>query len=374
MLPHESIFFAPARRLHYFSLMRFLTSARPFVACGTLALLAACNSKTDEKGGRDAKKNNGPVLVDVLVARPSAVTDSIEANGAVVANNYVELHPEVSGRLTFLQVNEGKHVRKGDIIARINDADLQATLQKTRALLQVSHLSQDRLKKLLKIQGVNQADYDLAVSQVRSNEADAAYTQAMLAKTVIRAPFAGVLGLRQVSPGAYVTPTTIIATLQADTNLKVDFTLPEANGGIVHTGAVVTVRLAGNPPRSYPATVLAQETQVNQTTRNLTIRALLPASAQASPGAFAKVSVSTGAARRSVLLPTNAIMLGDKSDQVVLVKNGKAVMRDVRTGKRQKDQIAVISGLAAGDSVVTNGILFTQPGKPVKVRKASAKD
>ena len=354
--------------------MRFLTSARPFVACGTLALLDACNSKTDEKGGRDAKKNNGPVLVDVLVARPSAVTDSIEANGAVVANNYVELHPEVSGRLTFLQVNEGKHVRKGDIIARINDADLQATLQKTRALLQVSHLSQDRLKKLLKIQGVNQADYDLAVSQVRSNEADAAYTQAMLAKTVIRAPFAGVLGLRQVSPGAYVTPTTIIATLQADTNLKVDFTLPEANGGIVHTGAVVTVRLAGNPPRSYPATVLAQETQVNQTTRNLTIRALLPASAQASPGAFAKVSVSTGAARRSVLLPTNAIMLGDKSDQVVLVKNGKAVMRDVRTGKRQKDQIAVISGLTAGDSVVTNGILFTQPGKPVKVRKASAKD
>jgi len=353
--------------------MRFFPAAPLFIASTALALLAGCHAKPDDaKGGKGGKKDNGPALVDVLVARPSAVTDSIEANGAVVANDYVELHPEVSGRLTFLHVPEGHRVPKGTIIARINDADLQANLQKTRALLQVSRLSQDRLEKLLKVQGVNQADYDLAVSQVRGNEADAAYTQALLAKTVIRAPFTGIMGLRQVSPGAYVTPTTIIATLQADTKLKVDFTLPEANGGLVHPGSVVTVQLAGNPPRRYPATVIAQESQVNQTTRNLTVRAQLPAGAQASPGAFARVSVPTGAARRSVLLPTNAIMPGDQSDQVVVVKNGKATMRDVRTGDRQQDQIAITSGLVAGDSVVTNGVLFTQPGKPVKVRKAKS--
>ncbi|WP_151089121.1 efflux RND transporter periplasmic adaptor subunit [Hymenobacter baengnokdamensis] len=351
--------------------MRFFTSAQLVLAGGALALLAGCHSKTDDsKGGKDSKKNNGPALVDVLVAHPSSVTDSIEANGTVVANDFVELHPEVNGRLIALNVSEGRHVSQGSIIARINDADLRAQLQKTNALLQVARLSQDRLEKLLKVQGVNQADYDLAVSQVRSNEADAAYTQAMLAKTVIRAPFAGVLGLRQVSPGAYVTPATIIATLQADTKLKVDFTLPEANGNIVQPGSVVTVRFAGNPPRRYNATIQAQESQVNQTTRNLTVRALLPAGAQVSPGTFARVSVSTGAARRSVLLPTNAIMPGDKSDQVVLVKHGKAVMQDVKTGDRQNEQIAVVSGIAAGDSVVTNGVLFTQPGKPVKVRKA----
>ena len=351
--------------------MRFFSAAPLFIASTALALLAGCHAKPDDaKGGKGGKKDNGPALVDVLVAQPTAITDSIEANGAVVANDYVELHPEVSGRLTYLNVQEGHHVSKGTIIARINDADLQANLQKTNALLQVSRLSQDRLEKLLKVQGVNQADYDLAVSQVRSNQADAAYTQAMLAKTVIRAPFAGVLGLRQVSPGAYVTPATIIATLQADTKLKVDFTLPEANGGLVHPGSVVTVLLTGNPSRRYPATVIAQESQVNQTTRNKTVRAQLPAGALASPGAFARVSVPTGAARRSVLLPTNAIMPGDKSDQVVLVKHGKAVLQDVRTGDRKDDQIAVVSGLAAGDSVVTNGVLFTQPGQPVKVRRA----
>ncbi|MDJ0367758.1 efflux RND transporter periplasmic adaptor subunit [Hymenobacter sp. H14-R3] len=352
-----------------------LRHTTPLVVAGALALLAGCHAKPDEaKGGKGGKKDTGPALVDVLVARPSTITDSVEANGTIVANDFVELHPEVNGRLTFLQVNEGKRVTKGSIIARINDADLQAQLQKTRALLQVSRLSQTRLQTLLKVQGVNQADYDLAVSQVRSNEADAAYSQAMIAKTIVRAPFTGVLGLRQVSAGAYVTPATIIATLQADTKLKVDFTLPEASGSVVHPGSVVLVYLAGNPPRRYPATVLAQESQVNQTTRNLTVRALLPPGAQVSPGSFARVRVPAGAARRSVLLPTNALLPGDKSDQVVLVKNGKAVLQNVRTGDRQNDHIAIISGLAAGDSVVTNGVLFTQPGKPVKVRKAQAKN
>lgn len=361
--------------------MRFFSAARPgtsslgaapLLLAGALALLAGCHAKTDEAkgggGGKDGKKNNGPALVDVLIARPSSVSDSVEANGTVVANDFVELHPEVSGRLTALNVQEGQRVTKGTVIARVNDADLRAQLQKTTAVLRVSQLSVNRLEKLLKVQGVNQADYDLAVSQVQSGQADAAYTQALIAKTVVRAPFTGVLGLRQVSPGAYVTPATIIATLQADNKLKVDFTLPEAYNNLVQPGAKVAVNFAGNPPRRYLATVQALESQLNQTTRNLTVRALLPAGVQVSPGSFARVQVATGAARRSVVLPTSAIMPGDKSDQVVLVKNGKAQMQDVKTGDRQDDKIAVVSGLAPGDSVVTNGVLFTQPGKPVKVR------
>jgi len=348
--------------------MRFITAAT-LLAAGTLSLLSGCHAKPDAASGPEAKKNAGPPLVDVLVAQPSAVTDSVVANGTIVANDFVELHPEVSGRLTALQVAEGQRVSKGTVIARINDADLRAQLRKTNALLAVSRLSQQRLEKLLAIQGVNRADYDLATSQVQSNQADAAYTQALLAKTVVRAPFAGRLGLRQVSPGAYVTPATVIATLQADTKLKVDFTLPEANGQLTRPGTVVRVRLDGNPPRRLAATVVAQEGQVNQTTRNLTVRALLPAGTQASPGTFAQVSVPTGAARRSVLLPTNAIMPGDQSDQVVLVRGGKAFMQNVVTGARQNDKIAVVKGLQAGDSVVTNGVLFAQAGKPVKVRK-----
>ena len=348
--------------------MRLFFAPLYLLTAGALGLLAGCHAKADKaaaKGGD--KKNAGPALVDVLVARPSASGDSVVANGAVVASDYVELHPEVSGRLTALNVAEGRRVRKGTIVARINDADLQAQLAKTNALLKVSNLSQQRLQKLLEVQGVNQADYDLAVSQVQSNRADADYTRALLAKTIIRAPFSGVLGLRQVSPGAYVTPATIITTVRADEKLKVDFTLPEANAALVQPGSRVTVRLGG---RRYPATVQALESQVNQTTRNLTVRALLPAGVLATPGTFARISVSAGAARQRVQMPTSALVPGDQADQVVLVKDGKAKMQNVQTGDRQNDSIAIVSGLAPGDSVVVSGVLFTQPGKPVKVRKS----
>lgn len=351
--------------------MRLFSAPFYLLAASALALLGGCHAKTDKAAKGGDKKNAGPALVDVLVARPTASGDSVVANGAVVANDYVELHPEVSGRLTFLNVREGQRIAKGTVVARINDADLQAQLAKTNALLKVSHLSQQRLEKLLAMQGVNQADYDLAVSQVQSNEADAAYTRALLAKTIIRAPFSGIVGLRQVSPGAYVTPTTILTTVRADDKLKVDFTLPETNAALVQPGNKVTVSLGG---RRYPATVQALESQVNQTTRNLTVRALLPAGVLATPGTFARISVSTGAAHQRVQLPTSAIVPGDQADQVVLVKKGKAQMQNVQTGDRQNDSIAIVSGLAPGDSVVTNGVLFTQPGKPVKVRKAVAKN
>lgn len=131
-----------------FRALRPLPTACLLVASG--ALLAACHAKPDEAkgGGKGDKKNSGPALVDVLVARPSSVSDSVEANGTVVANDFVELHPEVSGRLTSLNVQEGRRVSKGTIIARINDADLRAQLQKTNAVLRVAQLSVNRLEKL----------------------------------------------------------------------------------------------------------------------------------------------------------------------------------------------------------------------------------
>ena len=168
-----------------------------------------------------------------MVAKPRPISNQIEANGSVMANEYVELHPEISGRIVYLNVPEGGSVTKGAVIARINDADLQATLEKSRAQLELYQKSEERAHRLLDINGINQSDYDLAVSNVNSTKADIDYTQAQLDKTVIRAPFDGVVGLRQVSPGAYVTPANIIATVQQLDKIKVDFTLPEQYAGII---------------------------------------------------------------------------------------------------------------------------------------------
>jgi membrane fusion protein (multidrug efflux system) len=155
-----------------------------------------------------------PAVVDIIIAAPQPITNDIEANGTVLANEYVELHPEVSGRLTYLNVKEGDPVTKGSIIARINDADLEAQLQKSKVQLDLAQKTEERLKKLLEVNGINQSDYDASLNTVQGLQADIAYTQTLIDKTIIRAPFSGLIGLRQVSPGAFVTSNDVIASIQ----------------------------------------------------------------------------------------------------------------------------------------------------------------
>jgi membrane fusion protein (multidrug efflux system) len=295
------------------------------------------------------------------------VNNTIEANGAIVANEYAELHPEISGRITYLDVPEGTHIAKGTLIARINDADLQAQLQKSKVLLDLYQKTEERDRKLLAINGINQADYDLALNNVNSTKADIGYTQAQIDKTIIRAPFDGVIGLRQVSIGAYVSPTDVIATIQQLDKIKVDFTLPEQYGSAVKKGATVDVVIdvAGNIHRS--AKIIATEPQITATSRNIKVRALLE-EGKGRPGAFAKVYINAGADAKSILVPTNSIIPNDKNNQVILVKNGKAAFTDVRTGVREADNIEITNGISPGDTVVVTGVLFARPDAQLKVR------
>lgn len=330
-----------------------------------LLLGTACKSKNE-----DAPKQNNAnqtVTVDVLIATPQTVSSAVEANGTVVANEYVELHPEVSGRLTYLNVPEGSRIQQGTLVARVNDADLQAQLNKTKVLLEMAVKTEDRLRKLLAINGVNQADYDLALNAVNSYKADMAYTQSLIDKTIIKAPFSGVVGLRQVSPGAYVTAATIIATIQQVDKIKIDFTLPEEYGKMIRKGNVVDVQIDATNKTIKKATVVAIEPQVNQATRNLKVRAMLQDN-QVNPGAYVKVFLSASRDKKTILIPSNTIIPDDKNKQVVLVKNGKASFVNIETGNRQASTVEVLKGLEPGDSVVVTGLLFARPQSTLKVK------
>ncbi|MEO7209961.1 MAG: efflux RND transporter periplasmic adaptor subunit [Chitinophagaceae bacterium] len=308
-----------------------------------------------------------PPVVDVMIAKSQTVSSTIEANGNVIANDYVELHPQVSGQITYLNVPEGRMVSSGTLIARINDADLQAQLGKSVAQLNLATETQNRLKKLLDISGINQADYDAAVNDVKSLEADIKYTKALIDKTEIRAPFSGVMGLRQVSIGAYVTSQTIIATLQQTSNLKIDFTMPEEDAKDLHRGSVVQVLLGTDVANSQAATIEAIEPQINTDTRNMIIRAKL-SSNKINPGAFVKVYIQSGVDKNGIMIPTNAIIPDAKKKKVVLVKNGKAIFTDVETGLRREGFVEITKGVEKGDSVVVTGVLFARPGAAVTVR------
>ena len=333
--------------------------------------LAACRSKKDPPALRQSE----PPIVDVLVVKPQTLTNHIEVNGTVIANEYVELHPEASGRITYLNVPEGKRVEAGTIIARVNDADLRAQIGKTKVQLELAQKTEERYRQLLAVNGINQSDYDAALNVVNGYKADIEYTQALIDKTVVKAPFTGVVGLRQVSLGAYVSQTNLIATIQQLDKIKVDFTLPEEYGTVIHIGGTVEIQTDADTLRHgrTQATILAIEPQVNQTTRNLKVRALLK-DAKANPGAFVKVYVNAGANENALMVPTNCIIPDDKNKQIVMVKDGKAAFVNILTGLRQANNVEVLKGLKAGDTVVVTGVLFARAKNPVRIRRVFTLD
>lgn len=334
------------------------------IICLILEGLYSC--KHESKSPK-AQKENSPTIVDVIIAEAQPISNIIEANGTVIANEYVELHPEVSGRLSFLKVAEGGAVTMGTILAKINDADLRAQLNKTKVQLDLAQTTVSRYKQLLDVSGINQSDYDIAVNAVNGYKADIQYTQSLIEKTVIRAPFTGIVGLRQVSPGAYVTPASIIATLQQVSQVKIDFTLPEAYGNAIKNGSIIDVSLGANADKIEKAVIIATEPGANTDTRNVKVRAMLQ-NATVNPGAFVKVYIDEGKNRSSILVPTNAIIPEDKSNQVIVLKNGIANFINVQTGNRQNANVEIISGLQPGDSIVVTGVLFARPKAKLKVR------
>ncbi|MDB5232325.1 MAG: efflux transporter periplasmic adaptor subunit [Chitinophagaceae bacterium] len=329
----------------------------------TAILLQSCGSKKQIKEKPSAPP---PTVVDVMIARPETVSNTIEANGSVVANEYVELHPEIGGRITYLNVPEGKRIAKGVVIAKINDADLQAQLNKSRVQLDLAEKTVERYRKLVEVGGINQSEYDAALSQVNSYKADINIIQANISKTVLRAPFSGVVGLRQVSQGAYISPASVIATMQQMAQTKIDFTVPEEYAGLASPGKVVVVDMGTG--EKHRAIVMAVEPQVNQTTRNIKVRALLQ-NGFAQPGSFIKVYLDAGIGNNFILVPANAIIPEARDKKLVLVKKGKAEFATVETGLRQADNVAILSGIKTGDTVVVSGMLFAKPKSKLKIGK-----
>lgn len=340
--------------------MNFSKSIGAFIV---LSLLISCKAKKEKPN-----KEKPPAMVEVLIAGNEDFSSSLEVNGTVLSNEQVELHPEVSGRLTYLNVPDGGTVSEGTVLAKINDADLQAQREQLKTQLDLASKTEKRLNDLLKVNGVNQADYDAALSQVNTLQANLKVIDAQLDKTVIRAPFSGQLGLRQVSPGAYVTPQTLIGTLQQTDKVKIDFTVPETYAGIVKKGNTVRIK-TNESENSYTATVAAIEPQINSATRNIKVRAFLT-SGNILPGAFVKVLLDQN--RKAIVVPTNAIIPDAFLNQVVVIKNNRAVFTTVETGLTNASKVELIKGVEPGDSIVVSGMLFVRPDAEVKVKRAKA--
>lgn len=312
-----------------------------------------------------AKDKPSATVVDVIIARKVNFPSTIEVNGTALSEEMIELHPEIGGRLIALNIPDGASVTKGTILAKINDAELQAQLEQQKVQLDLAVKTEHRLKQLLAVNGVNQSDYDAAFSQVNSIHANIKVFEAQIDKTDIRAAFNGKLGLRLVSPGAYVTPQTVLGTLQQTDKIKIDFTVPESFSYFVEVGNTVYIQ-TNKSDEKLTAVISAIEPQINVDTRNIRVRARLNNS-NITPGAFVKVLfIKKG---EGIVVPSNAIIPDASSNQVIVIKNKKALFTNVETGIRNADVVELVSGVNQSDTIVVSGVLFVRPNAVVNIRK-----
>ncbi|GAB4034197.1 efflux RND transporter periplasmic adaptor subunit [Spirosoma jeollabukense] len=319
-------------------------------------------------GGKGGPGGGGPSTISGFVVALQRIREDIVSSGSLLAAEQVDIYPEISARITELNIQEGQPVAKGALLVKLFDTDLRAQLQKLQAQADNARRTEERNKQLLERGGISQQEYDIVTTNLRSSLADIDLVKANLQRTEIRAPFSGVIGLRNVSMGAVVSPSTLIARLQQISSLKLDFSIPEKYGQAVHNGSMISFMVDGDSQPSQ-AVVYAIEPGVEEQTRNLRIRARVNnASTRFRPGAFARVTL-TIQNDQSLVVPTQAVIPQTRTNQVIVVKNGKAVFKDVKTGLRTAGSIQILSGLQIGDTVATTGLLFIKPDAPVKVNK-----
>jgi membrane fusion protein (multidrug efflux system) len=318
------------------------------------------------KGGAGGAGKGPTLAVNAFVVVSQSLKEDVVSSGSLLAAEQVDIYPEISARITQLNIQEGQPVAKGALLVKLFDQDLRAQLQKLLALADNARRTEDRNKQLLAKGGISQQEFDIATTNLRSSLADIDLVKANLLRTEIRAPFSGVIGLRNVSAGAVVSPSTLIARLQQISSLKLDFSIPEKYGSAVKTGSLISFQVDGSN-QAGQGSVYAIEPGVEEQTRNLRIRARVNnTSTRYRPGTFARVTL-TIQNERSLVVPTQAVIPQTRTNQVIVINNGKAQFKDVKTGLRTAGTIQILSGLSAGDTVATTGLLFLKPDSPVKV-------
>lgn len=337
----------------------------------SLALLCglavcSCNSRSGEPGTRSTA-SSGPLAVSGVVVTPEPIDNVVRSSGTVLASESVDLTAEASGRIESISFREGAHVRKNDILLTINDDDLQAQLRKTEAQIQLASDQENRQRQLFDKSAISKEQYDISANQVTVLRADRDNILASIRRREIRAPFDGIIGLRSVSPGGYVTPSSRIASIQKVNPLKVDFGIPEKYAGQVALGD--TVLCTSEETRmQFRGRVYGIEPRIDPTLGTLQIRALCSnTSEKIYPGSFVHIELQFSPIPDALMVPTQALVPAAKGQTVFVRREGKALSVPVTTGLRTSTRVQITGGLAPGDTVITSGTMQLRPGMPVNV-------
>ncbi len=305
--------------------------------------------------------------VNGVVVRPQPLINAIVSSGTVLAAEAVDLAPEASGRIDRISFTEGGHVTKDSVLVKINDDDIRAQLKKTELQISLAADQEKRQKQLLESNNTSREQYDIALNQLTTLKADRENLLAAIRKREIRAPFDGIIGLRYVSEGGYVTPSTRIATVQKVDVLKVDFAIPEKYAGQIHVGDPVEFS-SDETGQRFKGRIYAIEPKIDPQTRTLQLRALCNNKSESIlPGSYVQIKLQLQQTIDALVVPTQAVIPILKGQTVLVQRNGVVQSVNVKTGVRTASEVQITSGLVPGDTVITTGILQLRPGMPVKV-------
>jgi membrane fusion protein (multidrug efflux system) len=301
------------------------------------------------------------------VLKPQTFSDNLSLSGTLEANEEIDIRSEISGVVESINFNEGAKVNKGQILFHLNDVELSAQLSKAKTAQQLASENQRRAKLLLENQAISQEEYDVAKANLESARAETQLITAQLSKTTVRAPFSGTIGLRSISSGTYVTPATPIAKLVNTSQLKITFSIPEKYASQMAVGNRITFTTS-NSKEAYFATIYAIEPQVDVSTRTLKMRAIADnKEGKLFPGTYANITLPLETVNDALLVPTESLIPIQNGKKIFMLEDGKAKEVVVEIGRRTDSMVRILSGLKAGDTILTTGVMSLKNGTPVKV-------
>ncbi len=344
-----------------------------FILLISIAILASVviyrivkNKEAKEKqqapsGARSAAKVFGRVI------QGQEFSDFLSLSGSIEADEQIELHTEISGIVESINFNEGGRVGQGQVLITINDAELQAQLAQANTRATLAGENERRAKLLLEKEAISQEEYDIASADFRTSQAQIQLIKAQLSKTVVRAPFSGTIGLRNISKGSYVSPTINIAQLVNTNRLKVSFSIPEKYANKVAINGQIKFTVQGLTDE-FTAKIYATEPAVEANTRTLLVKAITNnPSNKIIPGTFANITFPLETLENGLLVPAEALIPIQNGKKLFVMKNGKATEVLVETGARTDADVLITSGIQPGDTVLTSGVMSLRNGSPVQV-------
>ena len=308
-----------------------------------------------------------PLFASGYVIVPTSMSELIYSTGSLIPDEEVELSFETSGKVVGIYFQEGTRVKKGTLLAKINDRPLQAQLLKLKAQRKLVEEREFRQRQLLDRDAISRESYDQVATELQTLEADILLVEARISETELIAPFDGIVGLRMISEGAFATTQTKIVRLVKISPLKIEFSIPERYAGEISPGYPISFAIDGIE-KSFTASVYAVDPKVDLNTRTIVARALYPnTNEELKPGRFTSVRALLSQIDSAVSIPTQAVIPEMEGEKVFILRNGKAEQVRITTGLRTESQIQIRSGLEFGDTLLTTAILQLRHGIPVQL-------